>query len=80
MSRKGRYKLVRGNIRDPHWYVEPTEDRVATTDDSLLHRFIEETLRFLEGVFGDGPMDVPADIAVNMVLFQVVELQQNASY
>ena len=44
---------------------------MATTDDSLLHSVIEAALRFLEGLFGDGPMDVPADIAVNMVLFQV---------
>ena len=28
------------------------------------------TLRFLENIFGDGPMDVPADIAINMLLFQ----------
>ena len=39
--RKGKYKLVKGNIRDPHWYKEPTEDRVATTDTSVLHRIIE---------------------------------------
>ena len=39
--RKGRYKLVKGNIRDPHWYKEPTEDRVNTTDTSFFHRFIE---------------------------------------
>ena len=47
---------------------------MATTDDSLLHWIIEASLRFFEGVFRDGPMDVPADIAVNMVLFQVLEL------
>ena len=39
--RKGRYKLVKGNIRDPNWYKEPTEDRVNTTDTSFFHRFIE---------------------------------------
>merc|ERR1719186_875416 len=27
--RKGKYKLIQGNIRDPHWYSEPTKDKVA---------------------------------------------------
>ena len=76
MSRKGRHKLIKGSIRDPHWYTEPTEDRVATSDDSLLHWIIEAALRFLEGIFGDGPMDVPADIAINMILFQVYGLKR----
>ena len=76
MNRKGRHKLIRGSIRDPHWYTEPTEDRVATSDDSLLHWIIEAALRFLEGIFGDGPMDVPADIAINMILFQVWSLKR----
>ena len=44
--RKGRYKLVKGNIRDPHWYMEPTEDRVNTTDTSFLHRFIEAKIKY----------------------------------
>ena len=31
---------------------------------------IKVTLRFFENIFGDGPMDVPADIAINMLLYQ----------
>ena len=45
--RKGKYKLVKGNIRDPHWYKEPTEDKVATTDTSLLPRIIEVEILIL---------------------------------
>ena len=32
--------------------------------------FIKVILRFLENIFGDGPMDVPSDIAINMLLYQ----------
>ena len=38
--RKGRYKLIEGNLRDGHWYTESTADRVATTDDGYLHRVL----------------------------------------
>ena len=50
--------------------VFQTKSQAKNVYIELPPRVIEVALRFLEGVFGDGPMDVPADIAVNMVLFQ----------
>ena len=41
LYRRGNYKIVQGNIRDPHWYQEPIEDRVSTSDKSFFHRIIE---------------------------------------
>ena len=46
--RKGRYKLVKGNIRDPHWYKESTEDKVNTTDTSFFHRLIEAKIKYFK--------------------------------
>ena len=67
--RRGKYKLILGNIRDPHWYSEPTTDRVATSDRSFFVWCIETFIRLLESMFGNGPIDVPWDIAINMGLF-----------
>ena len=39
--RKGKYKLIQGNIRDPYWYSEPTEDKVATSDQSYIPWLLE---------------------------------------
>ena len=69
--RKGKYKLIQGNIRDPYWYSEPTEDRVATNDDSYIPRMLEGFVRFLENIFGPGPCDVPHIVALNLVLSSI---------
>ena len=29
--RRGPHKVIMGNIRDPHWYTEPTQDWLATS-------------------------------------------------
>jgi hypothetical protein len=42
---------------------------VSTSDDSYFARGIEKFIRFIEYFFGNGPIDVPWDIAINMVLF-----------
>ena len=40
--------------------------------------FFKITLRVLEYLFGDGPMDVPSDIAINMILFQHYAKQEGS--
>ena len=55
--RRGKYKIIQGNIRDPHWYTEPSQDKVATSDQSLVPRILEYFVRFMEFIFGNGPCD-----------------------
>ena len=36
--RKGKFNLIQGSYKDAHWYSEPSEDRVKTSDEGLLAR------------------------------------------
>jgi len=57
--RKGPWKLVQGSIQDPHRYMEPTADRLNSTDHSQITRMGEILLRLAEGVlFGPAPFDI----------------------
>jgi len=67
--RKGNYKIIQGNIRDPHWYSEPSEDRVATTDQSILPRIMESFARVMELIFGNGPSDMVKLFILNVLLY-----------
>ena len=68
--RNGRFKIVQGTFRDPHWYSEPDSDKVATSDDSWLPRILEVIVRIAEWMFGNGPTDLqPHGLLLNVVLF-----------
>jgi len=67
--RAGNYKLIAGHTRDPHWYQEPTEDKVSTSDPSFLPRALELIVRGFEFIFGNGPCDPVHIILMNSVLF-----------
>ena len=68
--RNGRFKIVQGTFRDPHWYSEPDSDKVATSDDSWLPRILEVIVRIAEWIFGNGPTDLqPHGLLLNVVLF-----------
>jgi len=67
--RSGKFKLIAGHMRDPHWYTEPTDDKVSTSDSSLLPRVLELIVRGFEWVFGNGPCDPVHIILMNSVLF-----------
>jgi len=67
--RVGKFKLIAGHMRDPHWYREPTDDRVSTSDGSLLPRVLELIVRGFEWVFGNGPCDPVHIILMNSALF-----------
>ena len=69
--RSGRFKIIQGNFRDPHWYSEPDSDRVQTTDTSWMPRLLELVVRAAERVFGPGPTDLlPHALLLNMQLQQ----------
>ena len=68
--RKGNYKIIQGNIRDSHWYSEPSQDRVATTDEGIYPRILENFVRLMEFIFGNGPCDIFIHgMALNVLLF-----------
>ena len=68
--RKGKYKIIQGNIRDPYWYTEPTEDRVATSDQSWTPTILENFVRLMEFFFGNGPCDMlPHAVFLNCLLY-----------
>merc|ERR1712141_733703 len=56
--RKGKYKLIKGYIRDPNWYYEPTQDQINTTDTGMFVRFIENLARFTDWLYGHVPNDL----------------------
>ena len=45
--RRGAFKVIRGSYKDSHWYSEPSEDKVNTSDDGLLARFFGEARRLI---------------------------------
>ena len=69
--RNGRFKIVQGHFRDPHWYSEPVSDMVATSDDdSWTPRLLELIVRIAEWIFGNGPTDImPHGMLLNVILF-----------
>ena len=50
--RKGKYKVIQGQLRDPHWYTEPTKDRLNSSDSGLRKQIIENILRVTEPFCG----------------------------
>merc|ERR1719186_1471906 len=78
--RQGKYKIIQGNIRDPHWYTEPTKDQVATSDQSWLPRILEHINRMLEFIFGNGPCDISVHgITFNVMLFNKYSAEAGTS-
>ena len=55
--RAGQFKIIQGNIRDPCWYSEPSQDTLVTSDNSSLPGILERTMRLTEEVWGNGPTD-----------------------
>ena len=49
---KNQYKLIQGYVKDPHWYNEPTEDKINTSDTGSFVRVIESLVRFTDWIFG----------------------------
>lgn len=74
--RKGKYKVITGDIRDPYWYTEPTDDRVATSDTTLIPKLLESITRGLEWMFGNGRSDNTALFLKNYVLFRLYQGRQ----
>jgi len=69
--RRGKYKIITGHIRDPHWYTEPRDHWVATSDPSILPKVLELIARGLETVFGNGPTDRFHLLLLNGILFNI---------
>jgi len=67
--RKGDYKVIQGSYKDAHWYSEPKEDKVSTTDTGLLARVLENISRFLDWSLGEGPCDSIRMLFFNLWLF-----------
>ena len=68
--RKGHYKVIQGDIPDPHWYYESKTDAVATSDTGLMAPLLEWIVRLSEKVWGNGPTDIiPHGLLLNMILF-----------
>jgi arylsulfatase A-like enzyme len=59
--RKGNFKLISGDIRDPHWYFESTHDAMNSTDTVPLPLGVkanfEPQIRNGEAIFGQAPFD-----------------------
>ena len=69
-QRKGQYKLIHGNLRDPHWYSEPTEDQLNSSDSSLIKRIIENLVRMMDWMFGHVSNDLVRLFLSNQFLFK----------
>ena len=68
--RKGKYKIIQGNLRDPNWYNEPTEDKINTSDSSLMTRVIENLVRATDSIFGHVSNDLVRLFLSNQFLFK----------
>ena len=62
--------MIHGYIRDPHWYSEPTEDKMNTTDDGIVVRIIENIVRFWDWLYGHTENDSLRVWLSNYLLFQ----------
>merc|ERR1712240_393893 len=74
--RDGKYKLIWGNIRDPHWYKISTEDSISTSDTSFGPIMLEKFMTLMEKTFGNGPMDIIRLNLFNRVLFEHYKWEQ----
>ena len=68
-ARKGKYKLLKGYIRDPNWYHEPNKDKMNTTDTGVLVRVLENLARLTDWLFGHVSNDLLRIWLTNFVLF-----------
>ncbi|XP_066925705.1 arylsulfatase I-like [Clytia hemisphaerica] len=67
---KGKYKLIKGDIRDPYYYTEPTEDHVQTSDNRWLPRvFFEKTSRLVDFLWGERRAEMYRAVMNNFLLF-----------
>ena len=66
--RKGKYKVIQGYIRDPHWYSEPTEDKMNTSDTGILVRIMENLARLSDWLFGHVANDLTRIWFTNFIL------------
>jgi len=67
--RKGKYKLIQGNIKDSHWYYEPTKDMLNSTDSTWLSYFVEIFMKWLEALYDTGPIDLIGDLVVTHIVY-----------
>ena len=67
--RKGKYKLIQGNIKDPHWYYEPTADLLNSTDQSWVSYFVEMFMKWLEAIYETGPIDFVGDLVIVHIVY-----------
>ena len=68
--RKGKYKLIQGNIRDPNWYNEPTEDELNSSDSSFVKILVENLVRMMDWAFGHVSNDLARLLLTNHWLFK----------
>lgn len=65
--RQGDWKLIESvGMRDAHWYSEPRNDRLNTTDPSAVTAWSESILRWLESWTTAGKFDSVRDLAVHI--------------
>ena len=67
--------MIQGYIRDPHWYAEPTVDKINTSDPGLLVRIIENIARFLDWIIGHVENDYLSLWIRNLMLFNTYAKQ-----
>jgi len=67
--RKGDYKVIQGSYKDAHWYSEPEDDKVSSTDIGIFPRILEKIARFLDWSLGEGPCDSIRMLFFNIWLF-----------
>lgn len=65
--RRGKWKLIDGIVRDPHWYTESGRDGLNSTDDTWVVPVGEAVVRAMEYVFGRGPTDSFRSMIVHTV-------------
>jgi len=66
--RKGPYKILMGNIRDPCWYSEPSQDLLATSDISEVPLAFEKAMKLTSHIWGLGPTDSRPNRVLSMAI------------
>jgi hypothetical protein len=56
--RIGKYKLIKGIVRDPSYYYESSEDRMNLSNPSFATRLTEKVNRFGDILFGNNKFDL----------------------